>query len=162
MTAISPEEIGLLLVRGPSVFSGYLNHHGTSPFVRYEDKEWYNTGDLVKRGPKGVLIFAGRLKRFVKMAGEMISLVAIEEILSSHYPAADEGPRVAVEAANPDTQPELVLFATLPLEREEINALIRQAGLSGLHNIRRIEQISSIPVLGTGKTDYKSLKALLT
>lgn len=162
MTPIAPADIGLLLVRGPSVFSGYINHQGNSPFIKYEGKQWYNTGDLVKRGPQGVLIFAGRLKRFVKMAGEMISLVAVEEVISSHYPPLDEGPRVAVEAANPDTQPELVLFTVIPLEREEVNNLIRQSGLSGLHNIRRIEQIASIPILGTGKTDYKSLKEILT
>jgi len=161
MPLVSTEETGLLLVRGPSIFAGYLNHTGPSPFVEFEGKQWYNTGDLVKKGPHDVLIFAGRLKRFVKIAGEMISLMAVEEVLSSHYPPGDEGPRVAVEAANADTQPELILFATIPLERDEVNTLIRASGLSGLYNIRRVEKIKSIPILGTGKTDYKFLKTLL-
>lgn len=154
-------ENGILLVRGPSIFSGYLNHQGPSPFVKFEEKEWYNTGDLVRLSPEGVIFFAGRLKRFVKIAGEMISLVAIEEILTRHYPANDNGPLIAVEAANADAQPELVLFSTIPLERESVNNLIRQSGLSGLHNVRRVESIDLIPVLGTGKTDYKTLRARL-
>ena len=160
-TSIPKEEAGLLLVRGPSIFQGYLNHSGASPFIKYQDKEWYNTGDLVRYDTRGVLFFCGRLKRFVKIAGEMISLVAIEDILTSHYPADDNGPVVAVEAASADSNPELVLFSRIELEREKINTLIREGGLSGLHNIKRVERIDLIPVLGTGKTDYKSLRAQL-
>lgn len=160
-TALPKGEAGLLLVRGPSIFSGYLNHTGSNPFLKYEGKEWYNTGDLVRFDSRGVLFFCGRLKRFVKIAGEMISLVAIEDVLSSHFPADDDGPMVAVEAASADSNPELVLFSRIELEREKINALIREGGLSGLHNIKRVERINLIPVLGTGKTDYKSLRAQL-
>jgi len=56
----------MLLVRGPSVFNGYLNYEGEPPFINFEDKLWYRTGDLVHEETDGLLIFAGRLKRFVK------------------------------------------------------------------------------------------------
>ncbi|MBS1242014.1 MAG: 2-acyl-glycerophospho-ethanolamine acyltransferase, partial [Gemmatimonadetes bacterium] len=80
-----PGRPGMLLVRGPCVFPGYLHGEGADPFVEFEGKRWYRTGDLVVAGPDGWLTFAGRLKRFVKVGGEMISLPAVEEVLVRHY-----------------------------------------------------------------------------
>ena len=153
---------GLLLVRGPSIFGGYLIYEGASPFMEFEDKSWYRTGDLVIEGSDGLLTFAGRLKRFVKLGGEMISLPAIEEVLARRYAkVSDEGPVLAVEATPVELNPELVLFTVRSLEREEVNGCIRAAGLSALHNIRLVRQVEQIPVLGTGKTDYRALRELL-
>lgn len=153
---------GMLLVRGPSVFGGYLHYEGDSPFVEFEGRLWYRTGDLVTESADGVLTFAGRLKRFVKLGGEMISLPAIEDVLARHYvKLSDEEPVLAVEATPVDLNPELVLFTIRDLDREEVNNRIRAAGLSALHNIRMVRRVEQIPVLGTGKTDYRSLKALL-
>ena len=109
---------------------------------------------------QGVLTFSARLKRFVKLGGEMISLPAIEAVLESHYVSdTDKGPVLAVEATADDEHPELVLFTTRDIDRESANRQIRQAGLSGLHNIRRVVKLKEIPTLGTGKTDYRALKA---
>jgi acyl-CoA synthetase (AMP-forming)/AMP-acid ligase II/1-acyl-sn-glycerol-3-phosphate acyltransferase/acyl carrier protein len=156
---VAPNENGMLLVRGPSVFSGYLHHTGDSPFVEFEGQTWYRTGDLVRMTTEGILYFEGRLKRFVKLGGEMISLPAIESVLQRQLPDSDRGPAVAVEAiGNPDS-PDIVLFTTIPIDRAQANAQIKQAGLSALHNIRRVVQVEAIPVLGTGKTDYRSLRA---
>ena len=153
---------GMLLVRGPSIFGGYLNFKGPSPFVEFEKKEWYRTGDLVSEAPDGVLSFAGRLKRFVKLGGEMISLPAIEEVLAKRYVTeSDEKPVLAVEATPQELNPELVLFTIRELDREEVNRRIREGGLSPIHNIRRIVKLDEIPVLGTGKTNYRALKDLL-
>jgi hypothetical protein len=60
-----------------------------------------------------------------------------------------------------DNHPELVLFTIRPLERAQLNKTIQDAGLSGLHNIRIVRDIAQIPVLGTGKTDYRALAQLL-
>jgi len=153
---------GLLLVRGPSIFGGYLNYEGASPFVEFEGKSWYRTGDLVVEGGGGLLTFAGRLKRFVKLGGEMISLPAIEEVLARRYAkASDEGPVLAVESTPVELNPELVLFTVRSVEREEVNGCLRAAGLSALHNIRLVRQVEQIPLLGTGKTDYRALRELL-
>ncbi|MHC4716719.1 MAG: AMP-binding protein, partial [Planctomycetota bacterium] len=148
---------GMLLVRGPSVFGGYLNYDGPSPFVEFEGRRWYRTGDLVSRTYDGVLTFAGRLKRFVKLGGEMISLPAIEAVLEEHYRTdADDGPVMAVvAAAGGDDHSEIVLFTVKAATRAEVNARIRQAGLSGLHNVRRVIRVDALPLLGTGKTDYR-------
>ena len=155
-----PETPGLLLLRGPTVFAGYLGD-APDPFVDYDGKRWYNTGDLVRRGTDGVLIFAGRLKRFVKLGGEMISLPAIESVLLERYGSADdEGPILAILASSGD-HPELVLFTQCDITREDANNALRHAGLSALHNLRRVERVEAIPVLGTGKTNYRALQELL-
>ncbi|MCP4042423.1 MAG: AMP-binding protein [Gammaproteobacteria bacterium] len=151
---------GKLLLRGENVFAGYHNHDGKSPFVEYAGKQWYDTGDLVVERADGILAFAGRLKRFVKLAGEMISLPAVEDALAKVFLPGDDSILMAVEATA-DDKPELVLFTTLDVTRERVNRAITGSGLSPLHSIRRIVRLEEIPILGTGKTDYRSLKEML-
>lgn len=155
----APDETGLLLVRGPSIFGGYLQYDGESPFVSFEGRSWYRTGDLVSMTADGVLFFKGRLKRFIKLGGEMISLPAIEAVLLKHAEEAGDGPVLAVEAVGSGEQPDIVLFTTRPTDRTTVNALIRDEGLSPLHYVRQVIDVDGIPVLGTGKTDYRALKA---
>ena len=110
----------------------------------------------------GTFTFKGRLKRFIKLGGEMISLPAIEDALLQRVPSGDDdGPPLAVEAAPGEERAEIVLFSTGDVDRVQANAWIREAGLSALHNIRRTVRVEAIPVLGTGKTDYRALQAML-
>lgn len=161
--AVATNQTGLLLVRGPSVFSGYLGRDAESPFVDFDQRQWYRTGDLVSESEDGVLTFRGRLKRFVKLGGEMVSLPAIEAVLAEHFASEkDEGPVIAVESTPRDDQPEIVLFSTRATDRQTVNRYIREADLSGLHNISRVVRIDEIPLLGTGKTDYRALKEQLS
>jgi len=158
---VEPRQPGMLLVRGPSIFSGYLNPDVESPFEMFEGRQWYRTGDLVFQD-RGVLVFSGRLKRFVKLGGEMVSLPAIEEALSRRFQGEEETePLLAVESSAEELNPDLILFSVSGIARDEANAAIRAAGLSSLHNIRVVRQVDQIPTLGTGKTDYRALKALL-
>lgn len=175
--ATPPERVpdgatGMLLVRGPNVFGGYLGQP-EQPFVSFEGQSWYRTGDLVSRAADGVLSFRGRLKRFVKIGGEMLSLPQMESVLTTafapragHDGAADimeEGPFLAVESTPEEsgTPPRIVLFTTLDISREAANAALRAAGLSGLFSVARVEQMQAIPVLGTGKIDYRALRTRL-
>jgi acyl-CoA synthetase (AMP-forming)/AMP-acid ligase II/1-acyl-sn-glycerol-3-phosphate acyltransferase/acyl carrier protein len=159
---VNPGERGLLLVRGPSIFAGYLNKDADAGFCDFEGKRWYQTGDYVHEDKDRNLVFCGRKKRFIKIAGEMISLPAIENtLLTSIGIHNDSGPVLAVEAAPNDGHPEIVLFTTEVLKREYVNSHLKQAGLSALHNIRRLIHVEKIPVLGTGKTDYKLLQQML-
>jgi len=159
---VSTNEKGMLLVRGDSVFDGYIAHDGDSPFVEFEGKDWYKTGDLVEEDENGILTFAGRLKRFIKLGGEMVSMPAIEAVILAEIEDNEEteGPIIAVKAFG-DTNPELVLFTVLELDRETVNRFIKKAGLSGLHNIRRVVKIEEIPCLGTGKVNYRELNPLI-
>jgi long-chain-fatty-acid--[acyl-carrier-protein] ligase len=155
-----PGAMGMLLVRGPSIFPGYLGGDA-QPFVAFEGESWYRTGDLV-REEDGMLVFAGRLKRFVKMGGEMVSLPAVEEVLLARFSSPeDEETVLAVEAREAGNAVELTLFTIRGLGREAANAAIREAGFSPIHNIRTVVDLEKIPVLGTGKTDYRALKAML-
>jgi acyl-[acyl-carrier-protein]-phospholipid O-acyltransferase/long-chain-fatty-acid--[acyl-carrier-protein] ligase len=153
----------MLLVRGPSIFGGYFKYDGPSPFVSFAGKQWYRTGDLVSEDGDGILTFCGRLKRFVKIGGEMIPLAAVEAALEAKWqsPEHAEGPSLAVECTPDEEHPELVLFTTLAIDREAANRSLREAGLSPLHNIRRVVRLEVLPLLGTGKTDYRALKAML-
>jgi long-chain-fatty-acid--[acyl-carrier-protein] ligase len=160
---VPPAATGMLLLRGPSIFPGYLGD-APSPFVEHNGHQWYRTGDLVSQAADGVMTFRGRLKRFVKIGGEMVSLPAVESVLQRALvqPTDEDGPTLAVIATEGDERPELVLVSTRPLDREEANRIIRDAGLSGLHNIRRVVLVEAIPTLGTGKTDYRGLQGVLT
>ncbi len=149
----------MLLVRGPSIFGGYLNYTGESPFVEFEGKSWYRTGDLVSVARDGYITFRGRLKRFIKLGGEMVSLPAIEAVLQPRFGESDDGPVIAVEAIGTAEHPDIVLFTRRPADRSEVNAWIKEAGLSALHYVRQVTVVDAIPVLGTGKTDYRALKA---
>ena len=154
---VQPGDPGVLLVRGPSVFGGYLGE-ARSPFVEFGGRRWYGTGDLVSEDADGVLTFRGRLKRFVKIGGEMVSLPAIEAALAERFPPDSQGrPTVAVAAAGAEGHPELVLFTTRQIDRPAANAVLREAGLSPLHHVHRVVRMTELPLLGTGKVDHRAL-----
>jgi long-chain-fatty-acid--[acyl-carrier-protein] ligase len=151
---------GMLLVRGPSVFSGYLNYNGPDPFTEVDGKRWYVTGDLVRRDDDGYIHFCGRLKRFLKIGGEMVSLPALEEPLAGRWPPTEDGPQVAVEGVDTPGR-RIVLFTTQQITIAEANALLAQAGMGGVMRLDAVQRVDAIPVLGTGKTDYKVLRKLV-
>jgi len=111
---------------------------------------------------EGTLTFQGRLQRFVKLGGEMVSLPATESVLEQHFAEPDnDGPVLAVVATPTEENPDIVLFCTGDITREAANQVIRAAGLSGLHNIRQVIRVDALPLLGTGKIDHKALVARL-
>lgn len=158
---LGTNETGMLLVTGPSIFNGYYRHDGPSPFVEVAGKSWYKTGDLVSQDEDGFLHFQGRLKRFLKAGGEMISLPALEEPFAAAYPADENGPKVAVEGVETDDGRHITLFTTEDLSLREAGELLLEAGLRGVMRLDEVRKIDSIPVLGTGKTDYKELRKIV-
>ncbi len=159
MQPLPTNQRGLLLVHGPTVFPGYLHYDGPSPFHEANGKRWYITGDLASIDNDGFIHFAGRLKRFLKAGGEMISLPAIEEPLTAKYPPGDKGPQVAVEGIETPTGRRIVLFTTTGLTLADANALLTQAGFRGIMRLDEVRRVDALPLLGTGKIDYKVLRA---
>jgi len=159
MQPLPDGERGILLVHGPTIFPGYLHYDGPSPFHEHDGKRWYITGDLVFIDKEGFLHFAGRLKRFLKAGGEMISLPALEEPLASAYPPGDKGPQVAVEGVETPDGRRIVLFTTTDLKLADANALLTQAGFRGIMRLDEVRHLDALPLLGTGKIDYKVLRA---
>ena len=161
MEAVPLGEQGLVLVQGPTIFPGYLESE-LNPFVSLHGERWYNTGDL-GRLENGSLVITGRLKRFVKIAGEMVSLGAVEEALQKHVPSSEGAPSVALLAKGTegDGRPRLVLFSSAPLTSEKANEILKLEGFPHLVHIAEVRKVKEMPVLGSGKTDYQGLKAML-
>jgi long-chain-fatty-acid--[acyl-carrier-protein] ligase len=151
----------MLLVSGPIVFPGYIAHDGPSPFQEREGKRWYVTGDLAHLDEDGFIHFGGRLKRFLKAGGEMISLPALEEPFVRLYPPTKDGPRVAVEGIETESGRRIVLFTTEEMSLRDANARLLGEGFHGVMRLDEVRRLECIPVLGTGKTDYKALRAIV-
>lgn len=151
-------EAGLILARGPNVFRSYLGVDAKWPFVEIERELWYNTGDLGKVDQEGNLTLAGRLKRFVKIGGEMISLPAMESALADAFIGEEGEARLAVVPVGDEGQrPHLHLFATVAIDADLANAALKERGFSNLGRLSRCHQVSEMPLLGTGKIDYRTL-----
>ncbi len=150
-------EEGMFMVRGDSVFSGYLDKEIESPFVEINGLSYYKTGDLGKIDEDGYLFITGRLKRFIKIGGEMISLPFIENIILNKY--GKEGVvNIAVEGTDKGKEAKVVLFTTQNIDRKEVNAYLRENGVAPIARIREIEVVDHIPLLGSGKINYRELK----
>jgi long-chain-fatty-acid--[acyl-carrier-protein] ligase len=155
-------QLGMLLVGGPTIFPGYIGHDGPPPFRELNSRRWYVTGDLARIDTDGFIHFSGRLKRFLKAGGEMISLPALEEPFVKLFPPTKDGPRVAVEGIEVEGGGKrIVLFTTEPLSLRDANARLQEEGFRGVLRLDDVRVLDTIPVLGTGKTDYKVLRALL-
>ncbi|MBO4204004.1 AMP-binding protein [bacterium] len=139
-------EEGMIYVSGPFVFNGYVDPTLESPFQTINGKKFYKTGDIGYLDREGNLHISGRLKRFVKIAGEMISIPAIEEVLQKEY--ASETLQIALEAKEKaDGTATFVVFATKKLETKAINSFLRQEGISNLVKISKVKVIEEIPLL---------------
>lgn len=146
---------GRLWVRGPNVMLGYLR--ADNPGVLQPlDEGWYDTGDIVDIDREGFITIVGRAKRFAKVAGEMVSLGAVEELIARTWP---EHQHAVLSRPDPRKGEELVAITTHPQpERAPIAAEAQRVGQSELLVPRRFMQIDAIPLMATGKTDYVGLK----
>jgi acyl-[acyl-carrier-protein]-phospholipid O-acyltransferase / long-chain-fatty-acid--[acyl-carrier-protein] ligase len=155
------EEGGRLLVRGPNVMRGYLNAEANEAFQALNG--WYDTGDLARVDEDGFVFILGRLKRFAKVSGEMVSLTAVEEALAGAFP--QHGPHCETAVlSRPDPGKGETLFAVTnepKLTLDEIRSAIRAKGLSNLCVPRAVKVVDEIPKLGSGKIDYRGMAGLL-
>jgi acyl-[acyl-carrier-protein]-phospholipid O-acyltransferase/long-chain-fatty-acid--[acyl-carrier-protein] ligase len=154
------EGAGVLHVSGPNVMKGYLlfDKPGILQPPASIHPGWYSTGDIVHIDEDGFVHIRGRVKRFAKIAGEMISLEVVERIADAASPGFVNAASTRVDAAKGEA---LVLFTTNPaLKREQLSAAAKAAGSTELAVPRVIQCLDKIPLLGTGKTDYVRLKQL--
>jgi len=154
---LPPNMQGLILAHGPNVFSGYLEYNGPSPFITTQGKLWYNTGDLGYLDTEGNLNISGRVKRFVKIGAEMISLGAIEDALlgvakEKNWFFPEEGPPFAMCSWEPEGErPQLILLSRSEIPVDEINDTLKKEGFSNLYRISKVKLVDEIPITGTGK-----------
>jgi acyl-[acyl-carrier-protein]-phospholipid O-acyltransferase/long-chain-fatty-acid--[acyl-carrier-protein] ligase len=154
-------EGGRLFVRGPNVMRGYLNPAPNAAFKALNG--WYDTGDIVKVDEEGFVHILGRLKRFAKVSGEMVSLGAIEEALSGAFPQFGLRFAAAVLALHDASKGEKLVLVTNDsrLTLEQVRDAIRAKGLSNLAVPREIRHMREIPLLGTGKVNHRELERLI-
>jgi len=152
---------GRLFVRGPNVMKGYLNPDADAKFKALEG--WYDTGDIVTVDDQRFIKIQGRLKRFAKISGEMISLTAVEDALGGAFPQHGLRCQVAVVSRPDEDKGEKLIAVTneARLTLEEVRGTLRAKGLPNLAMPREIKVVASIPKLGTGKTDYRELEKQL-
>ena len=155
-------EGGRLHVRGPNLMSGYLKFDQPGvlqpPYSEAAGAGWHDTGDVVEIDEEGFLYIRGRVKRFAKVAGEMVSLEVVENIARAAAPTAMHA---ATTVADPQRGEAIVLFTTdRELGREALQKSAKAAGAPEIAIPRRIVAVPEIPLLGTGKTDYVSLKKM--
>jgi acyl-[acyl-carrier-protein]-phospholipid O-acyltransferase/long-chain-fatty-acid--[acyl-carrier-protein] ligase len=153
---------GRLLVRGPNVMLGYLRHSRPGELVPVTSalgEGWYDTGDIVNVDAQGYVRIHGRVKRFAKIGGEMVSLTAVEEMAAACWPGALHA---AVAVADPRKGEQVVLVSNhAGAERGVLATFAKRDGIGEISVPKTILARKTLPLLGTGKVDYNSLTALV-
>jgi len=145
-------EGGSLLLKGPNVMKGYLIHgKGFVPCG-----EWYNTGDIAEIDEDGYIHILSRLKRFAKIAGEMVSLNKVEELALDCF---GESGFYAVSVPDKRKGEKIVLYTTKKnVSDRDLKKYIKQQKISALYMPQAIEFIEEVPILGSGKANYRELE----
>jgi acyl-[acyl-carrier-protein]-phospholipid O-acyltransferase / long-chain-fatty-acid--[acyl-carrier-protein] ligase len=150
---------GMLHVKGPNLMSGYLRFEKPGvlqPPASPAGEGWYETGDVVEIDDDGFVKIVGRVKRFAKVAGEMVSLEAVEKLAAVASPGAAHAASTQPDPARGET---ILLFTTdMQLSRERLQSAARDGGWPEIAVPRRIIPVDALPLLGTGKIDYVTLK----
>lgn len=151
---------GLLLVRGPNVMQGYLGRPDKTAEVLHDG--WYETGDIATLDEDGFLEITDRLSRFIKIGGEMVPLVKLEEEL--HQAAGvTEVTFAATGVPDPKKGERLAVLHTLA--DDQLPLLLNRLSASKLPNLwlpkaRQFFHVDQIPKLGTGKLDLRRIRQL--
>lgn len=148
-------EGGKLLVRGPNVMAGYLREDGG---VDAPEGGWHDTGDVVTVTDDLWITIKGRVKRFAKIGGEMVSLTAAEDLASAVWP---DGRHAVISLPDKKKGEKLVLVTDRP--DADVGPLVAHAQTIGAPELavpRKILKVTEVPVLGSGKTDYVAIQRM--
>jgi acyl-[acyl-carrier-protein]-phospholipid O-acyltransferase / long-chain-fatty-acid--[acyl-carrier-protein] ligase len=150
-------EGGRLWLTGPNLMLGYMTADRPGELQPRGDA-WHDTGDIVSVDREGFITIRGRVKRFAKIAGEMVSLGAVEMLVKALWP---EENHAAVSVPDKRKGERIVLVTTAhDADPETMRKFGRQAGATDLMVPHDIVKVGEIPLLGSGKTDYVSTRRL--
>ena len=137
--------------------TGWSRHCAT---LQPPEGGWHDTGDIVTIDEQGFVTIRGRAKRFAKIGGEMISLPAVEGYVATLWPEAEHAVVTRPDARKGE---QLVLFTTArDAKAAALQAWGRANGVTELALPREIRVLDSLPLLGTGKTDYALMTQMAT
>ena len=148
---------GRLYLRGPNVMRGYLSADDPDVIEPLEGG-WHDTGDIVDIDRDGYVAILGRVKRFAKIGGEMVSLTAVEGLANAVWP---EARHAVVSIADARKGEKLVLVTDR--EDADVGRLAEWARSHGAPELavpKKIMRVTEVPVLGTGKTDYVAIQQM--
>lgn len=150
-----PGEDGRILVKGDSVMKGYFNDfEQTSLHIR---RGWYDTGDMGNIDEDGYLWHVGRLKRFVKIGGEMVSMVKIEDVLEKLLP--EDAHCCVVEIPDSIKGAKIVAVVTTALdEKATLKQMAKQLPAIALPKIFLAWE--TLPEMGSGKVDFRVISEM--
>lgn len=149
---------GRLIVRGPNIMMGYLSSEKPG-VILISESGWHDTGDIVTMDEERFITIAGRAKRFAKIAGEMISLSAVESVAASIWP---ELLHAAVSKKCQRKGEQILLFSEAEKADKTIFIKkIKELSYSELLIPQQIFPGSKIPVLPSGKIDYMTIEKKL-
>ncbi len=163
---LSKNKTGELCIQGDNVFKGYLKGANKDPFIEIDGKKWYRSGDLAKIDDDGNVLLEGRLKRFIKIGGEMVSLNALEEEIyeiakkNEWIKEVIEGPALAIGVNEKLDKPAIILFTAFFASRDQVNMGLRESGFGRIMKISEVRQLPEIPLNSTGKVHYRKLNEM--
>jgi acyl-[acyl-carrier-protein]-phospholipid O-acyltransferase/long-chain-fatty-acid--[acyl-carrier-protein] ligase len=152
------EEGGRLYVRGPNVMLGYLRTENPG-VLEIPPEGWHDTGDIVTIDAQGFVTIKGRAKRFAKIAGEMVSLSAVEALAADLWPDA-----LSAAASEPDARKgeRLVLITDKRgATRADFQSFAKRRNAADLMVPAEVLVVDKVPVLGSGKLDYVGVSHLV-
>ena len=152
------EEGGRLIVRGPNIMLGYYRADNPGE-LEATPMGWHDTGDIVTLDELQYVTIKGRAKRFAKIAGEMVSLAAVEQICADLWP--EDAPAVV---SIPDARKgeRLVMVTTkLGASRSDVLTWMKARHATELMVPADVITVDALPLLGSGKTDYVELNRLV-
>ena len=160
---LDKNETGVLSFRGPNIFAGYLNNPEKTKEV-FSDDGWFMTGDLGRMDEDGFLFIEGRLSRFSKVGGEMVSHESVEDVIAGLLSVdghTSDDILCAVTGIEDGSKGEcLVLLSTVAVNSKWLGDNLRNKGIPNLWIPKHIKKTEKIPILGTGKLDLRKLKEL--